>query len=202
MTNQKTIIAVLSIVIAILVVCVVMLSISMLKEESRLLISDDTIDAGDSLVVVLTDKEAIGLSNATINVKLTDEDGVTIDEDITTDSKGKAKLKVEETGKYSVECTFNGEGKYSACSLSDNVKVKKVSTKTVSEEKTSNFDSVSGLSEDGYSYYPEYGPAVDSMGYSREYAIANNWHYIPQTIDGQDAGLYVPYDANAGCYHT
>ncbi|WP_458452915.1 hypothetical protein [Methanobrevibacter sp.] len=202
MSNQKTIIAVLCIVIAILIVCVAMLSIPILKEESRLLIPDDTMDAGDSLVVVLADKEAIGLSDATINIKLTDEDGVTIDEDITTDSKGKAKLKVEEAGKYSVECTFDGEGKYAASSLSDNIKVKKVSTKTVSEKKTSNFDSVSGLSEDGYSYYPEYGPAVDSLGTTREDAIANNWHYIPQTIDGQNAGLYVPYDSNAGCYHT
>lgn len=179
-----------------------MFSISMAKEETRLAIADDTIDVGDSLVVVLSDVHGVTIADATINVKLTDEDGITIDEDITTSSKGKAKLKMEEKGKYSVECTFDGEGKYAASSLSDNIKVKKVSTKTVSEKKTSNFDSVSGLSEDGYSYYPEYGPAVDSLGTTREDAIANNWHYIPQTIDGQNAGLYVPYDSNAGCYHT
>ncbi|MDD6776984.1 MAG: hypothetical protein PUD86_06800 [Methanobacteriaceae archaeon] len=202
MNKQKSIIVVLSVIIVILIICVAMFALPTFKEESKLAIVDKTIDEGGKLVVVLTDTHGIGLPDATINIKLTDEDGITIEEDVTTNDKGKAKLKVEEKGKYSVECTFDGKGKYAASSLSDNIKVKKVSTKTVSEKKTSNFDSVSGLSEDGYSYYPEYGPAVDSLGTTREDAIANNWHYIPQTIDGQNAGLYVPYDSNAGCYHT
>ncbi|MBQ6629868.1 MAG: hypothetical protein IJH65_13765 [Methanobrevibacter sp.] len=200
MSNQKTIIAILCIVIAILIVCVAMLSIPMLKEESRLLIPDDTIDVGDSLVVVLTDKEAIGLSNATINVKLTDEDGVTIDEDITTDSKGKAKLKVEEAGKYSVECTFNGEGKYSACSLSDSIEVEKATTELVSEEQTSTTTHSSKYAPNG-GIYPEYGPEVDHYGKTREFAIANDWHYIPLIIDGEDVGGYTAIDPNTGTYH-
>lgn len=44
MSNQKTIIAVLCLVIAILIVCVAMLSIPMLKKESRLLMHDDAIN--------------------------------------------------------------------------------------------------------------------------------------------------------------
>ena len=202
MENKNIIIILLVIIIILAATISVMFSMHMANEKSNMVIADKKIDVGDSLVVVLTDNHGIGLSNATINIKLTDEEGVTIDEDVTTDSKGKAKLKVEEAGKYTVACTFNGEGKYSACSVSDNIEVEKVSTETVSEKKNSNFDSVSGLSEDGYSYYPEYGPSVDSSGITREYAIANNLHYIPQTIDGQNAGLYVPYDSNAGCYHT
>ena len=43
MSNQK-IIASLCIIIAILIVCVAMLSISMLKKESRLLMHDDAIN--------------------------------------------------------------------------------------------------------------------------------------------------------------
>lgn len=201
MNNQKTIITILCIIIAILIVCVEMLSIPMLKEESRLLIPDDTIDAGDSLVVVLTDKEAIGLPNATINVKLTDEDGVTIDEDITTDSKGKAKLKVEEAGKYSVECTFNGEGKYSACSLSDSIEVEKATTELVSEEQTSTTTHSSKYAPNG-GIYPEYGPEVDSQGITREYAIAQDMHYIEMEIDGRTVGGYTAVDPNTGTYHT
>ena len=75
------------------------------------------------------------------------------------------------------------------------------SIRVVNKQK-SNDNSTSGLSEDGYSYYPSSGPAVDSAGKTRDYAIANNWHYILQTIDGKDAGVYVPYDSKAGCYHT
>ena len=201
MSNQKTIIAILCIVIAILIVCVAMLSIPMLKEESTLLIPDDTIDAGDSLVVVLTDKEAIGLPNATINVKLTDEDGVTIDEDVTTDSKGKAKLKVEEPGKYTVACTFNGEGKYSACSLSDSIEVEKATTELVSEEQTSTTTHSSKYAPNG-GIYPEYGPEVDKQGITREYAIEHDMHYVELQIDGRTVGGYTAIDPNTGYYHT
>lgn len=199
MSNQKIIIAVLCIVIAILIVCVAMLSIPMLKEESKLAISDKTIDEGDSIVVVLTDTHGIGLSDATINIKLTDEDGITIDEDVTTDSKGKAKLKVEEKGKYSVECTFKGEGKYAASSLSDNIKVKKPTTEIVKEEQTTTH--TSKYAPDG-GIYPEYGPEVDSHGITREYAIAHDMHYIEMKIDGRTVGGYTAVDPNTGTYHT
>lgn len=200
--ENKNIIIILIVIIAILIVCVAMLSSPILKEKSKLSIADKTINEGGSLVVVLKDAHGNGLSDATINIKLTDEDGITINEDVKTNSKGKAKLKVDEAGKYSADCTFKGDGKYDSSSVSENIKVKKATTKVVNEEKTNNYDSVSGLSDDGYSYYPSSGPAVDAAGTTREYAIANNWHYIPQTIDGMDAGIYVPYDSKAGCYHT
>ena len=202
MGNQKTIIALLCVIIVILILGVVMFSPFMAKEDSNLVISDKKITVGDSLVVKLTDGDGNPIANETINIKLIDKDGITIDENIITNSKGRAKFKMEEKGKYSVECKFDGDNKYSSSSTAGNLTVKKAFAKVISDEKTSNFDSVSGLSEDGYSYYPESGPNVDSSGITREYAIANNWHYIPQTIDGMDAGLYVPYDSANGCYHT
>ena len=164
--------------------------------------STKTINAGDSLVVKLTDCYGNPISNETINIKLTDKDGKSINKDIKTNSKGKVKYKIDEKGTYSVECKFNGNDQYASNSVLENVSVKKATTNLVSEDKTSNYDSVSGLSEDGYSYYPSSGPAVDSMGQTREQAIAKNMHYIPQTIDGRDSGVYVPYDSKAGCYHT
>lgn len=165
-------------------------------------IADKKLATGDSLVVVLTDGHGVAIPNETINIKLKDKDRIIIDEDIATDSKGKAKFKMDEKGKYSVECSFDGNGQFASSSTAGKITVKKATTTVVNEDKTSNYDSVSGLSDDGYSYYPEYGPSVDSLGQSREYAIANNMHYIPQTIDGMDAGIYVPYDSKAGCYHT
>ena len=201
MSNQKTIIAILCIIIAILIVCVAMLSIQMLKEESKLAISDKTIAEGDSIVVVLTDAQGIGLSNATVNIKLTNEEGVTTDKDVTTNSKGKAKLKIEESGKYTVECSFNGDGKYSACSISDSVEVKKATTELVSQEQTSTTTHSSKYAPNG-GVYPEYGPEVDSHGITREYAIANDMHYLELTIDGRTVGGYTAIDPNTGTYHT
>ena len=201
MEDNKIIIILLCVIIAILLVGVVVFS-QVAKEDSNLSIADKKLNVGDSLVVKLTDSSGKAIANQTVNVKLTDKDGTVMDEDITTDSKGKAKFKMEENGKYSVECKFDGNGQYASSSTAGNITVKKATTKEISDEKTSNYDSVSGLSSDGYSYYPQSGPKVDSMGQSREYAIANNMHYIPQTIDGMDAGVYVPYDSKAGCYHT
>ena len=178
--ENKNIIIILIVIIVVLVAAIgVMFSQQMTKEKSNLAISDKT-----------------------INIKLTDKDGKSINKDIKTNSKGKVKYKIDEKGTYSVECKFNGNDQYASNSVLENVSVKKATTNLVSEDKTSNYDSVSGLSEDGYSYYPSSGPAVDSMGQTREQAIAKNMHYIPQTIDGRDSGVYVPYDSKAGCYHT
>lgn len=198
MDNQKTIIALCAIIV-ILIVCVAMFALPMFKEESKLAIADKTINEGGKLVVVLTDAHGMGLPDATINMKLIDEDGITIDEDVTTNDKGKAKLKVEEKGKYSVECTFKGEGKYAASSLSDNIKVKKPTTEVVKEEQTTTH--TSKYAPDG-GMYPEYGPEVDSQGITREYAIAHNMHYIEMEIDGRTVGGYTAVDPNTGTYHT
>ena len=199
MNNQKTIIVILCIIIVILIVCVAIFALPMFKEESKLAIADKTINEGGKLVVVLTDAHGIGLPNATINIKLTDQDGITIDEDVTTNDKGKAKLKVEEKGKYSVECNFKGEGKYAACSLSDNIKVKKPKTEVVKEEQTTTHSSK--YAPNG-GMYPEYGPEVDSQGITREYAIAHDMHYIEMEIDGRTVGGYTAVDPNTGTYHT
>ena len=201
--ENKNIIIILLVIIFILAAAVgVVLSQQMAKEKSNLKIADKSLNVDDALVVKLTDSNGNPISNETIKIKLTDKKGLTTDKEIKTNSKGQAKFKMTEKGKYSVECTFDGNGQYSSISVSGNVSVKEATTKVVNNQKTSNDNSLSGLSEDGYSYYPSSGPAVDSMGKTREYAIANNWHYIPQTIDGRDAGVYVPYDSKAGCYHT
>lgn len=201
MENEKTIIALLCIIIAVLVVGVVMFSPLMVKEDSNLAISDKTIDVGGSLVVVLTDSQVNPIANETINIKLTDKDGTIIDEDITTNSKGKAKFKMEEKGKYSVECKFDGNNQYASSSTAGNVTVKKATTTVVNQEQTSTSTHSSKYAPNG-GIYPEYGPEVDEHGITREHAIANDMHYMELNIDGKTVGGYVAYDPNAGCYHT
>lgn len=201
MENQKTIIIVLGIIVAILVVAVIMVSPLMVKEGCSLTINDNSIKAGDSLIVSLEDGKGNAISNRTINVKLTDKDGLEITKDVVTNSKGKAKLKVEDVGKYSAECTFAGDEKFSSASLSDNVTVKAAKTKLVSEEQTSTATHSSKYAPDG-GIYPEYGPEVDSQGITREEAIAKDMHYLELNIDGKAVGGYTAYDPAAGCYHT
>lgn len=201
MENRNIIIYML-VIIAILAVAFCMVFYDQSKDDSNLAIADKTINVGDQLVVKLTDSSGNPISNQTISIKITDNDGKVTDKQIKTNSKGKAKFTMEDKGNFSVECRFDGNDKYASSSISDNVKVKNAATKMVSEEKTSSSSSDSGLSGDGYSYYSNSGPAVDSRGVTREEAEANNMHYIPQRIDGRDAGVYVKYDSEAGSYHT
>ena len=204
MNNEKTIIALLCIIIAILIIGVLMFSPLMAKEDSKLTISDKKLYKGDPLTVKLTDLNGTPITNETVNIKLTDKDGITIDENVTTDAKGKAKIKIEETGKYTAECSFDGNNKYSPNSTSGEITVKKIKTKVGSSKKTT---STSKYAPDG-SIYPEFGPAVDTQGVTREYAIAHNWNYIEMIVDGDAPGeyvnvsSYVPYDPAAGCWHT
>ncbi len=208
MDNQKTIILLLLVVILLLLIIAgIMFSNSIGKEKSQLAISDKTLFEGDSLVVILTDNRGLPIADAAINVKLTDDEGITIDEDVKTNSKGKAALNVDEKGNYSLEAIFGGNDKYESSSISDNIEVKKASTEVVNDEKAPATTHASKYDKDG-SIFPEYGPEVDSQGVTREYAIANNWHYMEMRVDGDvpgdyiTVGGYVPYDSKAGCYHT
>lgn len=200
MENKNIIIILLVIILVLAAALGVMFFQQMTKEKSDLAIADKTINAGDSLVVKLTDSNGNPISNETINIKLIDKDGKSINKDIKTNSKGKAKFKIEEKGKYSVECKFDGNNQYASTSITDNITVKKATTEVVSEEQTSTDTSSSKYSSDG-SIYPEYGPSVDSEGVTREQAVANNMHYREVTIDGEQVGVYVRYDPNAGTYH-
>ena len=206
MENNKLIIILLCVIIAILVVCVVMFSPFMAKEDSNLAISDKKLNVGDSLAVVLKDNHGVPISNETINIKLTDKDGITIDEDITTNSKGKAKFKMEEKGKYHVECNYKGNDKYASSSIADNITVKKATTKVVEDKQTSSTTHASKYAPNG-GIYPEYGPEVDSHGITREYAIAHDMHYMEMEVDGDNPGEtltvggYMTIDPNNGIYH-
>ena len=178
----------------------------MAKEACNLAIAEDTISAGDSFVVILADDGGIPLAGKNVHIELT-KDGFIVDEDVVTDSDGKAKLMVNETGEYSVDCKFDGDANYSAASVDGKINVSNAKTEVIGEDKADS-SSNSGLSEDGYSYYPEYGPAVDSAGVTREEAISKNMHYIEMRVDGDapgeyvTVGGYVAYDPVAGCYHT
>ena len=201
MDNQKTIIALLCVIIALLAVLAIMFSPLMAKDTSNLAIDDKEINAGDSLVVKLTDVNGNPISNETINIKLTDKDGITIDEKATTNSKGNANLKIEEAGTYSAACSFDGNNQFSSTSTAGNLTVKKATTEVVNEEQTSTTTHASKYAPNG-GIYPEYGPEVDSYGVTREYAIAHDWHYIELIIDGKDCGGYTAIDPTRGTYHS
>ena len=202
--NHEKIIIILLVVVMILAVLVgvTVLQPMFSKEPCCLKISDRTLYEGDDFYVKLMDGQENPISDGKINIKVSQNGNEIINKDFAVNDSGIAKFTLDEKGTYKVDCSFSGDNQYASNFTSKNLTVHKASTKSISSKQTSNFNSVSGLSNDGYSYFPDYGPDVDSLGVTKEYAKHNNWHYIPQTIDGRDAGVYVPYDSKAGCYHT
>lgn len=201
MENNNMIIILLVIIVVMLIIGLFMFNSSIFGADSNIVINAmDPINTGGQFSVQLTDNAGNPIINQEIDIVFSGVNGASFTKKSMTDSSGIAYVQLGDVsaGQYNVECRFNGNNAYKQSSTA---KFITINNDHVSVSSTSNSKS-SGLSDDGYSYYPEYGPARDSMGQTREYAIANNYHYIPQRIDGQDAGVYVPYDAKAGCYHT
>ena len=124
------------------------------KEKANLSIEDKKLYVGDSLVVKLSDDKSKPILNATINIKLTDENGNHIEEQSTTNSKGKVKLRLDEKGKYSVDCEFDGNDRYAPENISTKINVKDAKTHVVSEDQNSATSSVEN--------YPEYSSVFGS----------------------------------------
>lgn len=198
MDNDKTIMGLLGVIVIMLLIGILLFAPAFLKEDCRLeVVSMDSLNVGDQFSVFLSDANGNPISNAVIAFTFTDSNGAVTTKQATTDASGNAQVGLGDlpAGGYSVNCSVLENSKYKETSASKQISINQVQTSSQTSQS-------SGLSEDGYSYYPQYGPAVDTLGVTREQAIANNMHYIPMTIDGQDAGTYVPYDAKAGCYHT
>jgi len=129
--------------------------------DSNLAITHKSINVGDSVSAKLSDSNGNPISDQMVKMKLTDKNGKTIDNDVKTNSKGRAKLKVDNEGVYAVECKFNGNDKYSATSVDANISVVKAKTKLVDDNQTSSSKSNS-RSVGGSSDYPKYNPAIGS----------------------------------------
>ena len=196
--ENKKIIIILIVIIAVMGLAAVMLSSSMNKMDSNLAITHKSINVGDSVSAKLSDSNGNPISDQMVKMKLTDKNGKTIDNDVKTNSKGRAKLKVDNEGVYAVECKFNGNDKYSATSVDANISVVKAKTKLVDDNQTSSSKSNSE-SGGGSSDYPKYNPAIGSYrtvesqqelalietSSGQNYVLAGDGYYIYGGHDSQ-----------------
>lgn len=184
MDNRKIIIILLCTIIAILVVGIIVFSPLMAREDSHLAIADKKINAGDKFTVVLTDDDGNTIPNETVKIRLTSKDGNVIEKERTTNSKGKAKLKVEETGKYSAECSFNGNGQYASSSLTDTIKVDKATTELLKQKTSVEFPEYLSKFGSFRTVETQQELAVIETSNGNYYVIAGDGYY---TFEGHDS---------------
>lgn len=92
-----------------------------------------------AIYVKLTDNEKTSLSNKTINIKLIDKKNKVIyKKNVTTHSTGvgMAKLSNVSAGEYTLNVSYDGDSKYTNCSISKKVTVNKTVVKDTIDNST------------------------------------------------------------------
>lgn len=197
MENKNIIIILLIIAIILAAIVGVMFLQQNEKKATKLKItSNSTLVEGDSLSIKLTDINGTPIVNQTVNVSIMDKDGSINHKTIVTNEKGKAYLKIDKSpGKYSINCTFEGNDKYSNSSA-----FKKIEIKEEVEESNSYQNEVYSTETYSQSYNEDYRPEVDSSGITREEADYWGWEYTSEH-GGHYIGSNDHWDENAGMYH-
>lgn len=200
--DKKKLIVMLLIIVVILLLTLITLMTNFGKESSEInIISKDTLKNGDTISITLKDSNGNPIADQKVDIIIENEKN----QQVTTDEMGNGVLQLNRIsdGQYTVKVIYNGNDKYSKSETTQSLTISDQATSLSNNESSSSDKTESIMSEDGYSYKTGYRPDYDCLGVSREEAAAKGWHYIPGMDDeGNDMGAYVPYDYNAGCYHT
>ncbi|WP_298501440.1 Ig-like domain-containing protein [uncultured Methanobrevibacter sp.] len=176
--NHIIIIALLA-VIALLVICLGALILQDLnKSECELIIRcGESMSNGETIEIKLIDLNKTPISDATVNVQLTNGNE-TKEYTVTTDNNGTGNLTLSDIsdGEYSINCTFNGNDNYKPATASKKFNY----TDTVSASGTSQGSSSNPIDENrptndinykGYTPYHE--SEVTSDGWNpREHEVS------------------------------
>ena len=198
MENKNIIIILVAIIIVLAGIMGVMFLQQNAKEPSKLKITgNNTLVEGESLSIILMDLNETPIVNQTINVSIIDKEGSVNHKTVVTDENGKATLKINKNpGKYSINCSFEGNDKYLNSSAFKKIEIKEELEETNSYQSESH----STKSYSSQSNSQEYRPAVDSGGITREEADYWGWQYTPEH-GGHYHGSRDHWDENAGVYH-
>ena len=125
------------------------------KQATQLNITnDDTISPGDKITINLT-KDGKGIANATINITITNDNGLNETNSTTTIKKGIATFKFDkDAGNYVINCTYAGDNDNKASNATKNITVK------VEETNDDYSDDSDSYQDDGAIYSEQYGGMV------------------------------------------
>ena len=131
MERKNLILICVTLIIVVVLVCGTMVYVSSVK-DTKLSLKDATIEKGEKLTFTLADENGTPLINKTINIEITSSKNKTKNCNLTTDSKGKAKLKAKYEGKFKVHAVFNGELFLKSSNVTKKVNIKEKEVQTSS----------------------------------------------------------------------
>lgn len=114
--RARPILIILIIVVIIILACLMgpkLLTTQFQKQDSHLeFTSNTTVYKGDNLTVRLSDVNGTGIPDAKINISVINEEGAD-QYSVVTDSNGIGYLEIDKiNGKYTINCTFEGDWNY------------------------------------------------------------------------------------------
>lgn len=169
--NRNLILAIVIIVIAIIGVSVAMTSMpseNSQKDCQLTITSDSSLYEGGNLTVKLSDMNGNGISNQTVNITITAQDGTADNNAVVTDSSGIGVLELDNAaGNYTIKCSYAGNENYKASSASQNLEIKQKAANATSQQSTqdnSSSSSSSSSSSNGITYDEKLNVYYDSNG--------------------------------------
>lgn len=145
MENDKTIIVLLIIIVAMIAMAFVMFN--PFKENVNLAVtSAASLNDGDNFEVSLSTSNGVPIANAVVDIIIVDSNGVKNPQKVTTDGSGKGKLQMNglTPGTYNVTVSFSGNDKYASNSISQNMQMNEAKTTPVNSGGSSSSSSSSG----------------------------------------------------------
>ena len=137
MDYNKIIILLIAIILIILVAGTVFL-MNPSKEESKIVVlSNDTLHAGNTFSVALRDLNENPIANENLTIEIRDNTSrVVITEQLTTNNDGNASLEINNisSGSYFVSISFNGNDKYKESNLTYNLRIVDIVVDVISSD--------------------------------------------------------------------
>lgn len=163
--DNKIIITLLLIIIALLVILGIMLINPLnAKTDTKIIVtSNDTLYDGDYFSITLTDVNGTPIANQTVNITIIDANGGENPQQVTTDGMGNGMIQLNglTVGNYTMNVTYGGNENYSFCNVSKKLTIdEKVQEKTTTGnsyvDKILN-DPTCTVIKDPYSICPKHG---------------------------------------------
>lgn len=127
MDKNKIILIALIVVIIAFLIGIFAAMPNMNKQNTNLtIISNDTLNEGDSIEIKLTDADGNLLVNQTVNVTIKDNNNASSSYSVVTNESGFGALKLDKiAGEYNVTINYGGNDKYNGCTATKKINIEK-----------------------------------------------------------------------------
>lgn len=198
MDNDKIIIALVVVFIALLVCGIFILNPGHAKDDSRIVVtSNSTLYDGDSFSIKLTDLNNTPISNQVVNITIIDANGAENHQVVTTDANGVGNLQLKglTVGNYTMDIRYGGNDNFTSCNTTQKLQMAKKVTASESKSAASSSNYDDGYWETSpdanFEYHTEYYADGNLRQYDRSGRLVGSTYDEDQAEVGANVGYKI-----------